>query len=64
MFSRKIWFAAAALASFQPLCMSATAENPQQCFTLASLQGSYAIVGTYGANVALALGKRYYDGKG
>jgi hypothetical protein len=36
----------------------------QQCFTLASLQGSYAIVGNYGANVAIAFAVRSYDGNG
>jgi hypothetical protein len=36
----------------------------QSCFTLASLQGSYAVVTTYGANVALAMGAGYYDGNG
>jgi hypothetical protein len=36
----------------------------QSCFTLASLQGSYSVVTTYGANVALAMGSSYYDGNG
>jgi len=34
------------------------------CDTLASLQGSYGLVGTYGANVAMGLGTRSYDGNG
>ena len=41
---------------------ASVAQDPPTCFTVASLQGSYAIVGTYGANVAIALGKRYMDG--
>jgi hypothetical protein len=42
----------------------ATAQNSQPCFTLASLKGSYSIIGTYGANIAIALAKRYVDGDG
>lgn len=37
---------------------------PAPCFTVASLQGYYAAVATYGANVALAFGKRSFDGNG
>ena len=37
---------------------------PPGCFTVASLQGSYAVVGNYGANVAIALAKRYFDRNG
>jgi hypothetical protein len=36
---------------------SARAEEPS-CYTAASLEGSWAIVATYGANVALAMGRR------
>jgi hypothetical protein len=55
------------LAAF--LCLSflgvsaAHAEHPD-CFTLASIQGNYALIGTYGANVAAALGERHFDGNG
>jgi hypothetical protein len=38
-------------------------EDPK-CYTLASLEGTYAVLGTYGANVALALGVRHFDGRG
>jgi hypothetical protein len=38
--------------------------DPQQCFTLDSLEGNYAVIATYGANVALALALRHFDGKG
>jgi len=41
----------------------ARADIPQ-CYDLGSLNGSYAIVGTYGANIAIALAKRYFDGNG
>lgn len=40
------------------------AQDSQPCFTLASLKGSYSIVGTYGANIAIALAKRHVDGEG
>ena len=43
---------------------AARAQTPQPCFTAASLEGDYTIVGTYGANVAIALAKRYMDGYG
>ena len=42
----------------------ASAQAPVCPFTNASLQGNFAIVGTYGANVALALATRHYDGLG
>ena len=42
---------------------TAKAEDPQ-CYTVASLQGTYASVATYSANVALALGVRHFDGHG
>lgn len=40
------------------------AQAPRACFTVASLQGNYAIVTTYGAGIAIALGTRSYDGNG
>jgi hypothetical protein len=39
-------------------------DDDPQCYTLASLQGTYAVIGTYGANVALAFGVRHFDGNG
>jgi threonine dehydrogenase-like Zn-dependent dehydrogenase len=44
--------------------VSAKAQEWHTCFTLASLKGSYSIVGTYGANIAIALAKRSVDGDG
>src|SRR5271165_637117 len=65
MLNRKTWLVVAALTlSFFVATSAATAQNSQPCFTLASLEGSFAIVGTYGANVAIALGKRTLDGQG
>jgi hypothetical protein len=43
---------------------AAPAHEDPQCYTVASVEGTYAIVGTYGANVALALGLRHFDGNG
>ena len=39
-------------------------DRGTQCYSVASLQGSYAVVGTYGSNVAIALALRHFDGKG
>ena len=54
------------------LCLAflcATTANAQdqdhpECYTLASLQGSYAIVGHYGDHLAIALAEGQLDGKG
>ena len=35
-----------------------------RCYTVASLQGTYSVVATYDANVAIALALRQFDGKG
>lgn len=40
------------------------AKAASQCYTLASLDGNYAVIGTYGANVAKALATRHFDGNG
>jgi hypothetical protein len=48
--------------AFMPV--SAANAQSQKCYTLASLQGNYAIVANYGANVAKALATRSYDGNG
>lgn len=39
-------------------------DDDSQCYTVASLKGTYAVVVTYGANVALALAVRNFDGNG
>jgi hypothetical protein len=65
MFGKKILFVPAALVFTGFFGVSpAIAENPQTCFTLASLQGNYAIVANYGANIAMSFGLRSYDGNG
>jgi hypothetical protein len=44
--------------------ISAVNAQALPCYTPASLQGSYPVVATYGANVAIALEIRYFDGAG
>lgn len=44
--------------------VSAASADETRCYTLASLKGTYALLGTYGANVALALAVRNFDGNG
>jgi len=39
-------------------------QDLPQCYTLASLQGLYTIIGHYGAHLALALTRAHLDGKG
>jgi hypothetical protein len=65
MLKLKMWFAAVA---FAPALLfstaAAVAQDTKPCYDLASIQGNYAVVGNYGANVAIAFGKRVVDGKG
>lgn len=57
---------------FAVLCLvflCATIANAQdqdapECYTSASLQGSYAVIGHYGEHLALALAEGQFDGKG
>lgn len=65
MFHRITILAPVALAlGFTAVPVARADEATQSCYTLASLEGDYALIGTYGANVALALGVRHLDGKG
>ena len=65
MFNKRSLFVPAALISFGLIGTSAAkADGDTQCYTLASLKGTYAVVATYGANVALALATRHFDGEG
>jgi len=48
----------------QSSALSGAAQERQPCFTLASIKGTYSVVGTYGANIAIALAKRYVDDAG
>jgi hypothetical protein len=64
VFNIKRLFVPAALISVSFLGVSAVnAQNPA-CYTQASIQGSWAIVGTYGSNIAIAIGQRYIDASG
>ena len=66
MFNRNSLFVTAAIIFTGFLGVSAAnAQNPnQQCYTLASLQGYYAIVTSYGSAIGVALSPRSYDGNG
>ena len=65
MFSKKSLCVPAALilTSFVDVS-AANAAPPTACYTLASLQGSYAVIVNYGANVALGLQAQFLDGNG
>jgi hypothetical protein len=60
MFNKTGWFIAASI------FLGAAGANAQvrACYTLASLQGNYAVQTTYGNYVASAFGTRLYDGNG
>jgi hypothetical protein len=63
--SRKNWIIAAFITIASVLTtVCARAQNAPPCFDLASLQGNYTVIATYGADVAIGLAKRYVDGKG
>ena len=64
MFSKKRLIVPAVLIFTGFLGAPAANAQAQQCYTVASLQGPFAINATYGANVAMALGSRNYDGNG
>jgi hypothetical protein len=63
MFSKKS-LAIPAVLVFTGFVGVSAADAQTKCYTLASLQGSYAVIGTYGANAAIALATRSYDGNG
>jgi hypothetical protein len=66
MFSKKGLFIAAVLvltSSFLSVS-AANAQPPTACYTLVSLQGSYAVIVNYGANIALGLQAQFLDGNG
>ena len=55
---------AIALIAVSAIGISAAHADRAPCYTVASLNGTYGVVATYGANVALALAVRKFDGKG
>ena len=65
MFSKKSLFVLAVIVFISFLGVSAANAQDQPCpYTHLSLQGSYAVIVNYGANVALGLQAQYLDGKG
>ncbi len=60
----KVLIVTAAIITSLGFGMPAAKADETHCYTLASLKGTYAAVGTYGANVALAFGVRHFDGEG
>lgn len=64
MFNMKSWFVPAVFISVSFLGMPAAHGEHPACYTVASIQGSWALVGTYGANVALTLAERVVDENG
>lgn len=56
--------AAIAIVMASGLGASGALADETHCYTLASLKGTYAVLGIYAANVALALGVRQFDGNG
>jgi hypothetical protein len=65
MFKKNALIAMTALVLLGLITVStAKADDDSQCYTVASLNGTYADVVTYGANVALALAVRHFDGNG
>ena len=65
MLNKKCTLIPAALVLFGVFGVSAAkADDDAHCYTVASLKGTYAVVATYSANVALALAIRHFDGQG
>jgi hypothetical protein len=64
MFNTKRWWVPTALVFGSFLSVSAAQADEAHCYTNASLKGTYAVVTTYSANVALALATRHFDGEG
>jgi hypothetical protein len=60
----KVLIVAAAIVTSFAFGLPAAQADETHCYTLASLKGTYAIVASLGANVALALGVRHLDGEG
>jgi hypothetical protein len=58
MFTKKSLFVATACVFCGLLGVSAANAADSQCYTAESVAGSWAVLGTYGANVAWALGER------
>lgn len=64
MFNKRSVCVPAALVWFGLLGMSAAQAEDMHCYTNTSIRGTYAVIGSYSANVALAVGVRHFDGEG
>jgi hypothetical protein len=64
MFSKKYLLVPVVVVFTSFLGASAAKAQTPRCYTLSSLRGSYSVIGTYGANVAMSFGTRSYDGNG
>jgi hypothetical protein len=64
MFKTRSLLSASVLTLGSLLGVSITHADETRCYTNASLRGTYAVVATYGANVALALAVIHFDGEG
>jgi hypothetical protein len=64
MFNKKILIRLNALVLLGFIGVSTARADDPQCYTVASLKGTYAVVVAYGANVAMALALRHFDGQG
>jgi hypothetical protein len=64
MFNKQSLLIAATFVFTSLLGVSDAHAQGTKCYTLASLQGSYSVVGTYGANVGVAIGVGVLDGNG
>ena len=60
----KLFIGAAAIVAGFGFGMPVATADETQCYTVASLNGTYGVVATYGSNVALALAVRHFDGHG
>jgi hypothetical protein len=58
----KVLIVAAAIVTW--FGVPAAKADETHCYTVANLKGTYAVVTTYGAHVAVALGLRHFDGEG
>jgi len=64
MFKKNAFFAMSLLVLLGFMSTAKADDDDSQCYTVASLKGTYAVIGTYGANVAIAFGVRHFDGNG
>jgi hypothetical protein len=60
----KLLIVAAATVTCFGFGIPAASADETHCYTVASLKGTYGVIATYGANVALALAVRHFDGQG